>query len=70
LGKVIGPAVARADIPGVIERLIETYLERRDSEAERFVDVVHRIGVDPFKTRVYGDSDQTRQDHRRSLAAA
>jgi sulfite reductase (NADPH) hemoprotein beta-component len=70
LGKVIGPSVARADIPDVIERLIETYLERRDSETERFVDVVHRIGVEPFKTRVYGDSDQSRQDHRRSLAAA
>jgi sulfite reductase (NADPH) hemoprotein beta-component len=70
LGKVIGPSFARADIPGVIERLIETYLERRDSEAERFVDVVHRIGIEPFKTHVYGDPDQRRQDHRRSLAAA
>jgi len=70
LGKVIGPSCARAEIPDVIERLIETYLERRDSEAERFVDVVHRIGIEPFKTHVYGDPDQKRQDHRRSLAAA
>src|SRR5205807_1237810 len=37
LGKVIGPSFARADIPDVIERLIDTYLEQRDSEAERFV---------------------------------
>ena len=70
LGRVIGPAFARVEIPDVIERLLETYLERRDSEAERFVDVVHRIGIEPFKTRVYGDPDQRRQDHRRSLAAA
>ncbi|MGH8721799.1 MAG: nitrite/sulfite reductase, partial [Burkholderiales bacterium] len=49
LGRVIGPAFARAEVPEVIERLIETYLEQRDSEAERFVDVVHRIGVEPFK---------------------
>ena len=48
-GKVIGPSFARADVPDVIERLIETYLELRDSENERFVDVVHRIGVEPFK---------------------
>jgi len=53
LGKVIGPAFARADIPDVIERLIDTYLEHRDSEAERFVDVVQRIGIEPFKERVY-----------------
>ena len=58
LGKVIGPSFARANIPDVIERLIQCYLERRDSEAERFVDVVHRIGIQPFKERVYGHPDQ------------
>jgi sulfite reductase (NADPH) hemoprotein beta-component len=70
LGRVIGPAFARAEVPDVIERLIETYLEQRDSDAERFVDVVQRIGIEPFKTRVYGHPDQRRQDRRRSLAAA
>jgi len=63
LGKVIGPSFARADVPDVVERLIECYLERRDSEAERFIDVVHRIGIQPFKERVYGDPDQ-RSSHR------
>jgi sulfite reductase (NADPH) hemoprotein beta-component len=58
LGKVIGPSLARADVPDAIERLISVYLERRDSEAERFVDVVHRIGIEPFKERVYGHPDQ------------
>ena len=70
LGRVIGPAFARAEVPDVIERLIETYLEHRESDAERFVDVVHRIGIEPFKSRVYGHTDQRRQDRRRSLAAA
>ncbi len=58
LGKVIGPSFARADVPDVVERLISVYLERRDSEAERFVDVVHRIGIEPFKERVYGHAHQ------------
>jgi sulfite reductase (NADPH) hemoprotein beta-component len=58
LGKVIGPSFARADVPDVIERLIETYLERRDSDAERFVEVVHRIGIEPFKEKVYGNAHQ------------
>ena len=69
LGKIIGPSVSRADVPDVVERLIETYLERRDSEAERFVDVVHRIGTEPFKTSVYGNPDQRSTDRRAALAA-
>ncbi|HEU4644235.1 MAG TPA: nitrite/sulfite reductase [Burkholderiales bacterium] len=70
LGKVIGPAFARAEVTDVIQRLVETYLEHRDGDAERFVDVVHRIGIEPFKRNVYDDPDQRRQDRRRSLAAA
>jgi sulfite reductase (NADPH) hemoprotein beta-component len=70
LGKVIGPAFARADIPDVIERLIDTYLEHRDSEAERFVDVVQRIGIEPFKERVYGNPHQRASDRNRERALA
>src|SRR6266513_1999290 len=70
LGKVIGPSFARADIPDVIERLIDTYLEHRDSEAERFVDVVQRIGIEPFKERVYGNPHQRASDRDRERALA
>ena len=70
LGKVIGPAFARAEIPDVIERLIGVYLECRDSEAERFVDVVHRIGIEPFKERVYGHAHQGASRSRREPALA
>ncbi|HEX2649387.1 MAG TPA: nitrite/sulfite reductase [Burkholderiales bacterium] len=69
LGKVIGPSFARAEVPGVIEKLIETYLAERDSDAERFVDVVHRIGLEPFKRNVYARPDQAPAP-RRELAAA
>jgi sulfite reductase (NADPH) hemoprotein beta-component len=70
LGKVIGPSFARAEIPDVVEKLIECYLARRDSEAERFVDVVHRIGAEPFKEAVYGNADQRATHRRGQLAAA
>ena len=70
LGKAIGPSFARADIPDVIEKLIHTYLEHRDSEAERFVDVVCRIGIEPFKERVYGHAHQRAPRRQRELAAA
>jgi sulfite reductase (NADPH) hemoprotein beta-component len=69
LGKVIGPSFARAQIPDVIEKLIECYLEHRDSDAERFIDVVHRVGFEPFKESVYGNADQ-RTTHRRGRLAA
>ncbi len=69
LGKVIGPSFARADVPEVIERLIQTYLALRDSEHERFVDVVHRVGVEPFKKSVYGHPDQGPANRRAALAA-
>jgi len=59
-----------AAVPGVIERLIETYLDLRDSDGERFVDVVHRAGVEPFRKRVYANLDQKPADRRRTLAAA
>jgi sulfite reductase (NADPH) hemoprotein beta-component len=52
LGKVIGPSFAADDMPDVVSRLIETYLEIRH-EDERFVDTVQRVGIDPFKERVY-----------------
>jgi sulfite reductase (NADPH) hemoprotein beta-component len=70
LGKVIGPSFARADVPDVVERLIHCYLEHRDSDAERFVDVVHRIGVQPFKERVYGNAHQRPQSRHREPAFA
>jgi sulfite reductase (NADPH) hemoprotein beta-component len=70
LGKVIGPSFARAEIPDVIEKLIGTYLERRDSEEERFIDVVWRIGIEPFKERVYDGRHQKQESRDRSLVAA
>jgi sulfite reductase (NADPH) hemoprotein beta-component len=70
LGKVIGPSFARADVPGVIEKLLQCYLERRDSEAERFVEVVHRIGIEPFKERVYGHAHQRAPRSHREPALA
>jgi len=52
LGKVIGPSFAAHEVPAVIERLIDTYIHHRH-EDERFVYTVHRLGIEPFKERVY-----------------
>jgi len=70
LGKAIGPSFARADVPDVIERLIKCYLEHRDSDAERFIEVVRRIGHDPFKDSVYGKADSKSPRRGKQLATA
>jgi len=57
IGRIIGPSFAQEQVPDVVERLIETYLSHRDSEAERFVDVVGRIGIEPFQRAVYPDAN-------------
>jgi len=56
IGKVIGPSFAASDMADVVTRLIETYVDIRH-EDERFVDTVHRVGIDPFKERVYAAAD-------------
>jgi len=52
LGTVIGPSVAKSDVAETIARLLEVYVERRSSD-ERFLDTVRRLGIQPFKERVY-----------------
>ncbi|HKQ29714.1 MAG TPA: nitrite/sulfite reductase, partial [Burkholderiales bacterium] len=55
LSTVIGPSFAAEEVPDTIEHLIDVYLEQRTQE-ERFIDTVRRLGVEPFKTRVYGEA--------------
>ena len=57
IGKIIGPSFARADVTDVIENLITTYLGLRERDDERFVDVVARTGIEPFKERVYAEAN-------------
>jgi sulfite reductase (NADPH) hemoprotein beta-component len=52
LGQVIGPSVAKTDVAETIARLLAVYVEQRAPE-ERFLDTVRRLGVKPFKERVY-----------------
>ena len=59
LGKVLGPSFAQEEIPDVIEKLIDCYIERRDGDAERFIDTVRRIGLEPFKQQVYARATRT-----------
>jgi sulfite reductase (NADPH) hemoprotein beta-component len=52
LGTVLGPSVAKSQVAETIGRLLAVYVEQREPE-ERFLDTVRRLGVKPFKERVY-----------------
>jgi len=52
LGQILGPSFAQDDMPDVIEKIIGVYVEQRN-EDEQFLDTFRRIGIDPFKERVY-----------------
>ncbi|MDB6146063.1 MAG: nitrite and sulphite reductase 4Fe-4S region [Pseudomonas sp.] len=52
LGKVIGPSFSADQIPDVIETIVATFTDYREVD-ESFVQTVHRIGLEPFKERVY-----------------
>jgi len=52
LGKVIGPSLSAAEMPDVVERIIQVYVDHREA-GECFLDTLDRIGIDPFKNRVY-----------------
>ncbi len=54
IGKVIGPSFFAEDMPDVISKVIDVYVEKREP-SEKFVDTVHRIGIAPFKERVYAE---------------
>jgi len=52
IGEILGPAFASHEIVDRVEEVIGVYLDRRTRD-ERFLDTVRRIGIAPFKERVY-----------------
>jgi sulfite reductase (NADPH) hemoprotein beta-component len=54
LGSVIGPSFSANEMPAVVQKLIDVYIQERTPE-ERFIDTVRRLGVAPFKAHVYED---------------
>ena len=57
IGKVIGPSFFASDMPDVVSDLIAVYTESRHAD-EAFIDTVQRIGIEPFKTRVYANKEK------------
>ncbi|MDB3992694.1 nitrite/sulfite reductase [Gammaproteobacteria bacterium] len=56
LGKILGPAFSREEIPTVMEKIFDVYLDNR-IDSEGFIDTYNRLGIDPFKESVYAKSN-------------
>lgn len=53
IGQITGRAFTEEDIVDAIETVVTTYTDLRD-DGERFIDTYNRVGMDPFKERLYG----------------
>jgi len=51
-GKVVGPSFSAAEVPEVIEAVLDTYRQQRqsvDGKTETFIATLKRVGIEPFK---------------------
>jgi sulfite reductase (NADPH) hemoprotein beta-component len=53
LGTLLGPAVRYDEVTNLIEDVVTAYVELRAKPEELFIDTLARVGVEPFKERVY-----------------
>ncbi|MEX2296525.1 MAG: nitrite/sulfite reductase [Dongiaceae bacterium] len=52
VGKILGKGFPAEQVPDAIENLVDTYLGLR-ADGELFLDTYRRVGIEPFKERVY-----------------
>jgi sulfite reductase (NADPH) hemoprotein beta-component len=57
IGKILGPSFGQEEMPDIMEKILSTYLALREEEEETFLDTYRRVGIGPFKERVYAKAD-------------
>ncbi|KAA8610878.1 nitrite/sulfite reductase [Salipiger aestuarii] len=55
LGERTGPGFPAEGVVPAIERIVETYMAERTGPEETFLQAYRRLGMDPFKTALYGE---------------
>lgn len=53
LGDIIGPSFAYDEVVGAVETIVDTYLSVRDGVEEPFLATYARVGLQPFKEKLY-----------------
>jgi sulfite reductase (NADPH) hemoprotein beta-component len=56
IGKILGPSFKQEDMPEILENILSTFVELRRNE-EPFLDTYRRVGIGPFKERVYAPAE-------------
>ncbi|SMX36369.1 nitrite/sulfite reductase [Maliponia aquimaris] len=62
LGDRTGPGFPAEEIVPAIERIVQAYLDNRESREESFLHCYRRIGMAPFKEALYGDKQDKRSE--------
>ncbi len=52
IGDIVGPSFGATEVVDAVETIIDTYLHVR-SDGERFLDTYRRVGIKPFKEKLY-----------------
>ncbi|MGH8493480.1 MAG: nitrite/sulfite reductase [Moraxellaceae bacterium] len=55
IGDILGPSFAAEDMADVVEEVVNTYLDLRQP-GEKFLSTYRRVGIEPFKERVYAEA--------------
>jgi sulfite reductase (NADPH) hemoprotein beta-component len=56
LGTRMGPAIAKDNVGRAVKDILEVYRDARTDD-ERLLDTFRRIGIEPFKERVYAETE-------------
>ena len=56
LGTILGPSLPPDEVAPAVRAIVEAYVALRDP-GETFLHVVRRVGIEPFKARVYGERE-------------
>ncbi|MFY2826402.1 nitrite/sulfite reductase [Ruegeria sp. MALMAid1280] len=56
IGDRTGPGFAYDEIVPAVERIVDTYLEQRESSEETFLQTYRRVGMAPFKSALYPEA--------------
>ncbi|MDD5275713.1 MAG: nitrite/sulfite reductase [Methylovulum sp.] len=54
IGERLGPSVAKHEVTQAVTTILDVYVKQR-LEDESFLDMVKRVGIDPFKEQVYAN---------------
>lgn len=56
IGEKLGPSFEADEVVNVLDKIVKLYVEQR-AEGESFIDAYERLGIEPFKERVYASAD-------------